>query len=285
MNHIPFITNMDNTKDKGIGKIEIKENGKYSVMNFDRAEVKVEGGSPVPPVPPTPTHLEKGDIITLAGNLYRVLKAGETLEDVELLCLSTFKSSRFSEKSPSQDPTRGATFICGEEEKTGLKYEGSDLDTFCNETFLASLPEDVQDAIIEQEVVQEMYHANNVPEGEEADITFIGGGMTYRIKKASTESVIVGTRKIRSASVKDVYDYLGFAGTPLTFENWELNKMFFNEETAVGTQKWLLDAYSGYSSGACCVGGSGNVYGYNCTYACFVAPTFHINLTNIEFSK
>lgn len=282
MNHIPFITNMDNTKDKGIGKIEIKENGKYNVMNFDRAEVKVEGGSPTP----TPTHLEKGDIITLAGSLYRVLKTGDTLEDVELMCLSTFKSSQFSATSPGTDPTRKTTFICGDEEKEGLKYEGSDLDTFCNETFLASLPEDVQNAIIEQEVVQEMY--NTSASDDDFDIKMVNGGFTYRIKKASTESVVVGSRKIRSASVKDFYDYVGFDGTPKTLEEnaWDLNKIFFDEATVVGTTKWLLDACSGGVGNACCVLGSYgyvNIDYYGDTY--FVAPTFHINLTNIKFSK
>ena len=246
--------------------------GKVLVLKWEDGEAKwEEGGAPVPPTPV----IEKGSIIKLGNDEYRVLSVNEDLTDCEVMHIGPVALSKFSNASPSQDPSTGTTFIVNGEEKTGLKYEGSVLDTAC-EAFYDELPADIKAAIIEQEVIQDMYNTN-VSEGDE-DFSIdnsADGGMVYRFKKVNDESVVVGTRHAYALSCGAL-------------------KKFYGTDTKRGLvvakdfqlQSWLSDANSDDAGNACYLcydryyGVSVN-YDYCANMYC-VCPAFHIDLTKIN---
>lgn len=233
------------------------------------------GPSPVPSEPPS-----KGDIILFGGHRYRVLKANGW--DVEVMCLDMVWPGAY--ETDYSDPEHKATFQTADGEVTGIKYAGSDIDVYLNETWYAGLPEDVQEAIIEQEnLVQEMYNPS-VEEGTE-DLLITGGtfGVTYRIKKVSTSGIQIGTRKIYALGVQDVIDYLG----PQTTNNL-VNEFYFetNDDILQAIKGWLNSAASGFATGAFFIystmGSVTTEYG-NASHNLVARPAFHIDLEHIAW--
>lgn len=226
----------------------------------------VNGGSPEP--------IAKGSIIKLGNDAYRVLSINEDLTDCEVMHIGPAKLSKFSNASPSQDPSAGTTFIVNGEEKTGLKYEGSVLDTAC-EAFYDELPADIKAAIIEQEVVQDMY---NVGMGDTDGDFYIDnsadGGQVYRIKKVNDTPVTVGNRHAYALSCGALKSYYG--GTSI--RGLTVAKDF-------QLQSWFSDAFSGFAGNACylsCGSCGVGVGGSNYNSYCCVCPAFHIDLTKVN---
>lgn len=225
---------------------------------------------------PTPASvIEKGSVIKLGNDSYRVLSVNDDLTDCEVVHVGPATFSKFRDKSPSSDPIAGTTFLVDGVEKTGLKYEGSLLDQAC-EAFYNELSEDIQAAIIEQEVTQDMYNTQ-AAEGEEdfAIDNSSTGGMVYRFKKVSNAPVAVGSRHAYALSCGAIKNYYG--GTSV--DGVTIAKDF-------QLQSWFSDAISNTADRACCLSyvGSSGVYVGNGSFANMycVCPAFHIDLTKIN---
>lgn len=282
---------------KELTEITITENGEYDVLDNNKAKVNVSGGTPVSgeiditengtydvatyatanvnvPSGPTPAPIAKGSVITLGGEEYRVLSANEGLTDCEVMHIGPAKISKFSNSSPSQDPSAGTTFIVNGEEKTGLKYEGSLLDQAC-EAFYDDLPAEVKAAIIEQEVVQDMYNVGiGDTEGDFYLDNTSDGGQVYRIKKVNDTPVTVGNRHAYALSCGALKSYYG--GTSV--RGLTVAKDF-------QLQSWFSDAYSDNARYACYLyyDYSGVSVGSSCYYYYYcVCPAFHIDLTKVS---
>ena len=251
------------------GEKKITENGKYDITTFASIDVDVPSG-------PAPEPIVKGSVIKLAGEEYRVLSANEDLTDCEVMHIGPAKLSKFSNASPSQDPSAGTTFIVDGTEKTGLKYEGSLLDQAC-EAFYDDLPADIKAAIIEQEVVQDMYNLNAAEGTEDFAIdNSADGGMVYRFKKINDAPVAVGARHAYAISPKTIKDYYGTTSKSglIVAKDFQL-------------LSWMRDAYPGSAGTACYLyyDGSGSgvgVYFYNYRNTYCVCPAFHIDLTKVS---
>lgn len=183
----------------------------------------------------------KGEIINLNldgnGNKpYRVLKTN--LEDrtltssqVELLYMdSTPISSRYYTDITSSDITNFGS-------ETGVKYDGSELDTYLNTTWYNSLTQTAKDAIVARYRNQELYQVSTdsetrrpyyVEESSPTYYTYINGGFDL------SERFV---KRVYSLSFQDMIDYLNIqpnlidkSTTTLTKTNiW---KMIWNQTTA-----------------------------------------------------
>lgn len=218
------------------------------------------GGSAQTPV--------KGGYVLIDGHKYLVLDANEDLTEVKLM-FADLNGSKYWDSGEEYE-----TFTTADGTKQGLKYAGSTLDTYCNETFLATLPQEVQDAIIEQTVVQDMYSSQSGTPEEEDDFGITATwGVSYRVNKVNTESIVVGTRKIRSLCVADLISYLGDRTT-----DTELNNAVFGFGSRLNVFAWLSDACSDRSYYACSVYGSIGSVNYGIWGNInVVRPTFTIN--------
>lgn len=240
-----------------------------------------EGGGPTPPVPPTPptpSLVVKGDVILLDGKPYRVLQANADNTDVELISLQGTAVTRYIEGSPSSEQVVYFQTESGTYE--GIKYEGSIADQYCQTDFIASLPQDVQDAIIEQQVVQDMYEAAGYSVSGEAIFTltrddFANGSNPYRVFKRSTESVIVGMRKAYLPSFDDMVRYFGSSATSLNFL-----KVFCGysliRSARMDSRNTIYYVY--LETGA-------TISNNHASVNFLAQPMFHVDLTQVEYSK
>ena len=225
---------------------------------------------------PAPVPVEKGGYVMIDGHRYLVLDANEDLTEVKLM-FADFEGSKYYDRSLGSEMLE--TFTTTDGTKQGLKYAGSALDTYCNETFLATLPQEVQDAIIEQTVVQDMYNVGLVDADETTVLQTkkIGSSDVYRVNKVSTESIAVGQRKIRSLNIADICAYLGTDGQTV-LDGEILKEMIFGFAGTLELYSWLLDAYSNESFTACCFDNwYQDVYSRRYQYNLVVRPTFTIN--------
>lgn len=254
--------------------VEIEGNNLTEVVtNFVENYTPGQGGGGQTPV--------KGGTVLIDDKQYLVLDANEDLTNVKLMLLS-IDSSKYYESSPSSE--QKVEFPTASDPILGVKYAGSVLDTYCNETFLATLPQEVQDAIIEQEVVQDMYAAGFVEEDANTVLQTkqIGSANVYRVNKMNTESIAVGTRKIRSLNMNDITTFLNTDGSTV-LDGEVLNDMIFGVNKQVNIYAWLADACSDYSYGALYVYGDfGSVSLSSVDNDHVARPTFSINWKSIN---
>lgn len=297
MARLPFIQNMDNsvkgiespvlkiTKNgryltqnldavsvdvKGVvpsGTLEITENGVYDITNKASVDVKVPSG-------PTPEPVVKGSIITLGGEQYKVLSTNSDLTDVEVVHVGPVTIKRYYESSPTAE--QQITFNTADGDITGLKYEGSDLDVYCNETFYETLPADVKAAILDQEVTQDMYQVGFMEEGEGVYTidNSTTGGSSYRFKKVNTNEVSVGSRHCYMLSCNSIREYFGgnsANGLEIAM-NFQLQEWYRDavSNDAVSAAFLYYSGYVGIDSGS-----FANAY--------CVRPAFHVDLTQLGY--
>lgn len=236
-------------------------NGK--LLSVGKIVGKSNGGSSAYPV--------KGDIITLDGKNYRVLKIDGSV--AEVLCMYDANSSiEFDTSSPSNNT-----------------YAGKNIDTYCNDTFYSGLSSAMKSAIVDKTFTQDSWsYANSVPTS--SHYTGKYGSDVYYLTLANAAYGTSITRHCYCLSVQDVLDYLdattsmGTSDTTLTDTNiWQ---MFWNASSAQSSYPWLRSAYPTTSRNAFYVGGnSGSLSSDRVNRDNAARPAFQIDLSKIDWTK
>lgn len=172
----------------------------------------------------------KGSLVTVNGKSYKVLESNGT--QVKLLAMDSYKESVFN-------PSFVATDFNG---TTGPQYSGSRLDTYMT-NFYNSLPTELQNAIVEQNISQSMYI---IYSGTNASANFSAwwkspfndattSGYSYWLTRVA--EINVGARKVFALDVDDVISYLGSNSTAK-----DVNELFFGVRNNVSRLVWLRSA-------------------------------------------
>lgn len=222
----------------------------------------------------------KGDLITIENKQYRVLNVNDTIAEV-LAMYDASTSQKFNATNKTVVFTGGAT---------GQKYQGSNLDTYLNETFFATLSSTMQAAIVPKAINQDMWYYNSsVPSsGTYYHITYGSSNLYYFDTENGTAygTANVGSRNVYALSLKDVIDYLGVSAGG-DFADTDIWQMFWNDNSSHSSQYlWLRSAYSKGTNNAFCVSGNGGYLfdvGYSFSYR--ARPAFQIDLSKIAYTK
>ena len=213
----------------------------------------------------------KGDIVTIENKQYRVLKVSGTIVEV-LAMYDATTSQNFN------DTNKTVAFTGG---NTGLKYQGSNLDTYLNETFFATLSATMKAAIVPKTINQDMWnYSGSVPSSETYyHLTYGSSNLYYfdTLNGTAYGTVEVGSRNVYALSVKDVIDYLGVSAGG-DFADTDIWQIFWNRSTSIIENIWLRSAYRNISSTAFYVFGKNGYFidnYYNNIY--HARPAFQID--------
>ncbi len=217
----------------------------------------------------------KGDLITLDGKEYRVLKTIGTVAEV-LAMYDATNSQRFSNTSASNT------------------YENSALDTYCTSTFYNSLSTNIKNAIVEKTFQQDLW--SNTSSGSIASYIaeeYFGRSYDLYLKNMAFGNSI--SRKCYVLSVQDIIDYLDAtssmngSNTVTTSEN--VMKMFFDQTSPTWSNEdsIILRSASDYNiSGVqkfCYkVSYLGGLTNSAVFYSGSVRPVFQIDLSKIDWT-
>ena len=221
----------------------------------------------------------KGDIITIEGKQYRVINTNGTVAEV-LAMYDASTSQKFNTTSKT------VVFTGGDR---GQQYQGSDLDTYLNETFFATLSATMQAAIVPKAINQDKWeYSNSAPSnGTYYHQTYRGSNNNYYCDKSSGVSygtAEVGTRKVYALGIGDVIEYLGVPENG-NFTDADIRQMFWNDSSIHSQYLWLRSAAIDASMGFVVRGNFAtfNINGYNSYNS--VRPAFQIDLSKIAWSK
>ena len=227
------------------------------------AAVSVEKGAAMP---------VKGDLITIEGKQYRVLKTNDNVAEVLAMYYASTSQSFHNSRNSNA-------------------YADSSLDFYLTQSFYKSLSTTMQNAIVAKTFRQDSwYYGSN----SSAIAKYNGTYQTtnnYTLSLMSTTFGAFISRKCYVLSCQDVIDYLevmtsmGSADTTLTSENvW---RMFWNQTTSPGrTHPWLRSARSNDSRYAFYVNANnGSLSSDFVDYNFAVRPAFQIDLSKIEWTK
>lgn len=220
----------------------------------------------------------KGDLITIEGKQYRVLNTnGAVAEVVAMYDASTSQVFNATSKT--------VTFSGG---RKGQQYQGSDLDTYLNETFFATLSATMQAAIVPKAINQDMWgYSSNVPSSETYYQQTYGSTNQYYYDNSSGVSygtAEVGSRNVYALSIRDVIDYLGVPENG-DFTDTDIWQMFWNDNSSQDQYLWLRSAYANSRGNAFIVYGSGGRFvDYNYGSSSRVRPAFQIDLSKVEYT-
>lgn len=218
----------------------------------------------------------KGDIVTIEGKQYRVLNVNDTI--VEVLGLYSAKYLKYNSTATTVVFTGGAS---------GLKYRGSTIDIYLNETFFATLSETMQAAIVPKAISQDMWNESSTAPSSGTYYRQTGNfAERYYFDNADDVSygtAEVGSRNVYALSVREVIDYLGVP------ENGDFTDTDIREMLDVAAQPratWLRTSlYSSGSNGIKVDGNYAYLEGYYCLYSEYVSPAFQIDLSKIDYTK
>lgn len=222
----------------------------------------------------------KGDLITIENKQYRVLNVNDTVAEV-LAMYDASTSQKFNATKKTVAFTGGAT---------GQQYQGSNLDTYLNETFFATLSATMQAAIVPKAISQDMWlFSDNVPSsGTYYRLTYDTSSFYYFDNQNGTAYGIaeVGSRNVYALSMKDIIDYLG-TSVGGDFANTDILEMFWNTSSSqVGSFLWLRSAFHRDNNCALYVGGSsGRVLFDSYDNTNRVRHAFQIDLSKIAYTK
>lgn len=222
----------------------------------------------------------KGDLITIESKQYRVLNVNDTVAEV-LAMYNASTSQAFNATSKTVKFTSGYT---------GQQYKGSDLDTYLNETFFATLSVTMQAAIVPKTINQDMWkYSSSVPNSETYYRQTFGSDTRYYFDSDKSFGYYgtseVGTRNVYALSIRDVIDYLGVVANG-DFADTDIWQMFWNRSTNIEEYPYLRSAdrnnfnYAFYVSGY--NGYLDSSYSYFTRFAC---PAFQIDLSKIAYTK
>lgn len=221
----------------------------------------------------------KGDIVTIENKYYRVLNVNDTI--VEVLAMYDASTSQVFNAT-----SKTVVFSGG---KTGQQYQGSDLDTYLNETFFATLSATMQAAIVPKAINQDMWgYGSSAPSSGTYYHQTYGSNNRYYYDNASGVSygtAEVGSRNVYALSIHEVIDYLGVSANG-DFANTDIWQMFWNNNSRQSGYLWLRSAFVSDSSFVFAVEGvSGNFNINVCREKCRVRPAFQIDLSKIAYTK
>lgn len=221
----------------------------------------------------------KGDLITIENKQYRVLKVSGTIVEV-LAMYDAITEQQFNATNKT------VVFTGGD---TGQQYQGSDLDTYLNETFFATLSATMQEAIVPKAITQDMwkYDSSAPSSGTYYHQTYGSDNRYYFDNQngAAYGTAEVGSRNVYALSVKDVIDYLGVSAGG-DFSDTDIWQMFWNRSTSISEYIWLRSASRAYSSSALLVYGYvGYLNTISCSFTNSVRPAFQIDLSKIAYTK
>lgn len=209
----------------------------------------------------------KGDIVTIENKQYRVLKVSGTVVEV-LAMYDASTSQKFNATSKTVNFSGGAT---------GQQYQGSDIDTYLNETFFATLSATMQAAIVPKAINQDMWdYSNGVP----SSVTYYHltyGSNNYYFYDRNYGTAEVGSRNVYALSFRDVLDYLGVVANG-DFSDTDIWQMFWNKSTSVSEVSWLRSARSMFSKAVFAVDGyNGSLASFDFNRSFTVQSVFQID--------
>lgn len=163
----------------------------------------------------------KGNLVEIDGEQYRVLSVYGT--EVKVMMMGTYKIGVYSSTGEGTDFT-----LPDNSTKIGRKYADSDIDQDMT-SFYNQLPNEVQNAIVPQNIYQSMY--TFVPDryGTEYTASQYMRDFTDSFPESSKgkmlklSEVSIGERKVYALEIDDIIDYLG--------DEWnsnQLNSFLFN---------------------------------------------------------
>ena len=215
----------------------------------------------------------KGDIITMGGKDYRVLKINDKI--AEVFCM--------------YDANNSIAFDTNSDHNNA--YAGKNIDTYCNSTFYNGLSAAIKTAIIDKTFTQDSWTRSSVAPTESHYTGIDTNKNSYYLTLANAAYGTSITRHCYCLSVQDVLDYLecttsmGTSDTMLTDVNiW---KMFWNVITSPGDKRiWLRSAYASNSDYAFNVHSSlGRLIPFVTNYEFAARPAFQIDLSKVEWSS
>lgn len=221
----------------------------------------------------------KGKIITVENKQYRVIKViGSVAEVLAMYDASTSQVFNATSKT--------VVFSSG---RTGQQYQGSDLDTYLNETFFATLSATMQAAIVPKAITQDMWgYGSSAPSSGTYYHQTYGSGNRYYYDNAggvSYGTAEVGSRNVYALSVREAIDYLGVSENG-DFTDTDLWQMFWNDNGGHGGQYlWLRSANDTGGATVLVVRGDNGSFYYYYNYDSYrVRPAFQIDLSKVEWT-
>lgn len=247
--------------------------GKLTIGNaIGEVSVTIEGTQDQPLV-------AKGKIITIESKQYRVIKvAGNVAEVLAMYDASTSQVFNATSKT--------VVFSGG---RTGQQYQGSDLDTYLNETFFATLSATMQAAIVPKAINQDMWgYGSSAPSSGTYYHQTYGSDNRYYYDNAAGVSygtAEVGSRNVYALSVREVIDYLGVSENG-DFTDTDIWQMFWNDNNSHSEQKlWIRSANDTGGATVLVVRGDNGSFYYYYNYDSYrVRPAFQIDLSKVEWT-
>lgn len=223
---------------------------------------------------PVVVDVVKGDLISIENKQYRVLNVNDTVAEV-LAMYDASTSQKFNATSKT------VAFTSGD---TGQQYKGSDVDTYLNETFFATLSTTMRTAIVPKNINQDMWGDSSSLMHYRPYYHLTSGSSNTYYYVGTYGTAEVGSRNVYILSIGDIIDYLGVPDNG-DFTDTDILQMFWGE-TSNRKNLWLRSAY-----------GKGEVYIYYVdTYYNYIAgiqyktervirPAFQIDLSKIAYTK
>ena len=216
-----------------------------------------------------PAKVKKGDIITMDGKDYRVLKIDKTVAEV-LAMYSPNTSIKFDSNSSYNNT-----------------YENKNIDTYCNDTFYSTLSSAMQSAIVDKTFTQDSWQRTS-----SSSTSYNGkyGSSTYVMSLMNKTYGSSITRHCYCLSVQDVIDYLevttSMTTSDTTLTDTNIRQMFWNQSTSISQFIWLRSARSSGSGYAFFVSGSDGYLNFNDVTSTSTAarPAFQIDLSKVDYA-
>lgn len=222
----------------------------------------------------------KGDVITIEGKQYRVLNTNGAV--AEVLALYNWNFGKVFRTNLARTKFSGGI--------EAIQYKGSDLDTYLNETFFATLSATMQAAIVPKAINQDMWgNSTTVPNSERYyHLTYNSSRNYYYYDNVVTLSygtAEVGTRNIYALGIGDVIDYLGVPENG-DFTDTDIWQMFWNDNNSHSEQKlWIRSANDTGGATVLVVRGDNGSFYYYYNYDSYrVRPAFQIDLSKVEWT-
>lgn len=218
--------------------------------------------------------VNKGDLITIEGNQYRVLKVNDNVAEV-LAMYNASTSQVFNATSKTVTFSGGGNY---------QRYNGSDLDNYLTTTYYDTLSQNVKNAIVAKSIEQDAYQFGSSAPSSGNYYHLAQGAFSQYIYNLNYGVATIGSRKIYALSVSDVIDYLELSSGD-TFSGYDLRQLFWNSTAGSTDVIWLRTAFGGADIRVIVVDGNWYIQNEKNTATKCVRPAFQIDLSKIAYTK